>query len=165
MVSSSSLRVVSPNHQVNSYPFFDSFTKRIAKGACSETLLRWSPLDNSSNVFSPNGDPWNNVFRVDSIGDGPVSIRNFKITIFNRAGQVVHEYNGDIRDWEGWDGTVKNSSREATEGNYYYVVEILGWDKKTYDNDDYSKSNSGNDDSGDTGNSSNVIFGHVRLYR
>ena len=112
------------------------------------------------NVFSPtNKDGINDVFYCDSIGDGPVSIRNFKITIFNRAGQVVHEYNGDIRDWKGWDGSVKNSSRMASEGNYYYVVEILGWDKKKYDNDDYSKTNSSSEESGDTSGSVIYIFG------
>ena len=109
------------------------------------------------NVFTPNGDGINDVFYCDSLGDGPISVNNFKITIFNRAGQVVHEYDGSIFDWKGWDGKVKNSNRDASEGNYYFVVEILGWDKKYYDNDDYAKSGSGGSDK--------PTFGLIRLYR
>lgn len=113
------------------------------------------------NVFTPNGDGINDVFLCDSLGDGPISVQEFKITIFNRAGQVVHEYQGSIFDWEGWDGKVKNSNREATEGNYYFVVEVLGWDKKLYDNYDYAKS--GGSDS--EGGGDKPTFGLLRLYR
>lgn len=113
------------------------------------------------NVFSPtNDDGINDIFYCDSLGDGPQSIRNFKITIFNRAGQVVHEFEGDIRDWEGWDGKAKSNGQYVSPGSYYYVVDILGWDKKRYDNDDYSKSNS--KDSGESNSSS--MFGYIRVY-
>ena len=120
------------------------------------------------NVFTPNDDPFNNVFIVK---EGFESIRNFKITIFNRVGQIVHEYDGDIRDWEGWDGTVKNSGVRAAEGNYFFVVDIKGWDKKSYNNNNISKltdSDSGTDATPPTGDGSadaKVEFGLIRLYR
>jgi gliding motility-associated-like protein len=110
------------------------------------------------NVFTPNNDNINDVYRLIDFK----SVRNFKITIFNRVGQVVHQFEGDARDWDGWDGTVKNSNREATEGNYFFVVEVLGWDTKKYNNknlnytgvtDDVEASSNGN------------FFGVIRLFR
>ena len=82
------------------------------------------------NVFSPtNQDGVNDIFILTDYQ----SIRDFKITIFNRVGQVVHEYEGDVRDWEGWDGFIKNSgSRKAPPGNYFVIFEVKGWDNVEY---------------------------------
>jgi len=81
------------------------------------------------NVFTPNDDgdndvlslyDNNNVFRsVDA------SVTFISITIFNRAGLKVHSYEGNIRDWPGWDGLIKSSNREAPEGVYYYVISMF----------------------------------------
>jgi len=116
------------------------------------------------NVFTPNnGDLINNVFIV---LDGYKSIRDFKITIFNRVGQVVHEYEGDIRDWEGWDGSVRNSSREAPAGNYFFVVEATGWDNVNYNNNNSGNASiSENTDGTNENPPTNKQFGIVRLYR
>lgn len=119
------------------------------------------------NVFTPNDDAINDVFMVTDFK----SIRSFSITIFNRVGQVVHEFEGDVRDWEGWDGTVKNSSRKAPDGNYFFVVDITGWDNVHYDNDKLS--GGGGSQSQQTGGDGNTgenqgggtSFGIVRLFR
>ena len=81
-------------------------------------------------MFSPtNQDGVNDIFILTDYQ----SIRDFKITIFNRVGQVVHEYEGDVRDWEGWDGFIKNSgSRKAPPGNYFVIFEVKGWDNVEY---------------------------------
>lgn len=118
------------------------------------------------NVFTPNGDDQNNVFIVKE--EDYKSIRNFKITIFNRVGQVVHEYEGDIRDWEGWKGDVRDGNRKAPEGNYFYVVEVKGWDNVNYNNKNLGKSsNSQSTDGSDeqSSGSGGKNFGIVRLYR
>jgi len=120
------------------------------------------------NVFTPNSDNVNDVFILTDYQ----SIRNFKIVVFNRVGQIVHEFEGDVRDWEGWDGNVKNSNTESPEGTYFFVVEVKGWDKKNYNNNnlkDKGDSSSENDNSGEdteitTPNTSNK-FGVIRLYR
>lgn len=94
------------------------------------------------NVFSPNGDgnfdelkpenfdelkQSNDVFR-----SGDVSIISVDITIFDRAGQKVHNYAGNMRDWNGWDGRIRQSNREAPEGVYYYVINVLyGYEDKS----------------------------------
>ena len=78
------------------------------------------------NVFSPDGGLTrenlhnNNIFRSEDM-----SVVTIEITIFDRAGRKMHTYSGDIRDWEGWDGNVMNSSRKAPEGVYYWAVSTL----------------------------------------
>jgi gliding motility-associated-like protein len=81
------------------------------------------------NVFTPNNDGENdqltlyqdnNVFRSEDI-----SVISIDISIFDRAGQRVHMYSGNMRDWKGWDGRVMHSNRDAPEGVYYYVITAL----------------------------------------
>lgn len=127
------------------------------------------------NVFSPtHKDGINDIFHIDSLGEGPISIRDFKITIFNRAGQKVHEYQGNVHDWDGWDGSVRNSGRNAPPGNYFFVVEILGWDNVHYNNNSNwgspaTESNSSNNKASQmtaegSNESANVQFGVIRLF-
>jgi gliding motility-associated-like protein len=116
------------------------------------------------NVFSPNGDTKNDVFILTDYQ----SIRDFKITIFNRVGQVVHEFEGDVRDWEGWDGRVKNHNTESPEGTYFFVVEVKGWDNKNYNNKNLKeqKPESGEGEGTDPNPPpSSSKFGVIRLYR
>lgn len=102
------------------------------------------------NVFTPNGDHFNSLFKYyqehgssnDANTPGylsnslfrpyDISIYEFSIVIFNRYGKKVHEYSGNMRDWPGWDGKIMNSDRDASEGVYYYVVDmILGFKLNT----------------------------------
>ena len=79
-----------------------------------------TPKANLPNVFScPDGE--SNYFRF--IGD--VSITLFEIAIYNRYGKRVYHFNGDIRDWDGWDGMDKNSNKYVNTGVYYYVVKEI----------------------------------------
>lgn len=72
------------------------------------------------NVFTPpNGEI--KYFRF----TGDVSITNFEIIIYNRYGKKVYKYQGNIRDWEGWDGTNKNSGKIVSTGVYYYVIKEM----------------------------------------
>lgn len=118
------------------------------------------------NVFTPNDDDYNNVFILTDYQ----SIRSFKITIFNRVGQVVHEFEGDVRDWEGWKGKIRDGNRDAPAGNYFFVVEVTGWDNVNYNNKNLGKiSNSqttgGEGDQGANSNSGGNQFGVIRLFR
>jgi trimeric autotransporter adhesin len=76
------------------------------------------------NVFTPNGDGVNDVFRI--IGDHLESLEG---RIFNRWGQLVYDWNG-YRG--GWDGRT-NSGVEASEGVYYYKITAKGIDGKNYE--------------------------------
>jgi len=81
------------------------------------------------NVFSPNNDgdndllelyDNNNIFRSED-----VSVVSIDIAIFNRAGRKVHAFAGSIRDWQGWNGNIMESEREAPEGVYFYVISVF----------------------------------------
>lgn len=78
------------------------------------------PKLNAPNAFSP---PY---------GDNPywrffdVTVTDFEITIFNRNGLKVHTFRGNIRDWNGWDGSYKNSTNTVPTGVYFYVVKKIG---------------------------------------
>ncbi|HBH49734.1 MAG TPA: hypothetical protein DDX98_13905 [Bacteroidales bacterium] len=68
------------------------------------------------NAFTPpNGA--NPIWRMVD-----VSILDFEIAIYNRYGRRVHYFKGNIRDWEGWDGRVNNSTNMASTGVYFYVL-------------------------------------------
>ena len=80
------------------------------------------------NVFSPNGDGVNDYFVFKH-----QSLQNCKITIVDRTGKVVYKRKiEDIYTWDGWDGNMHDSNREAPEGQYYFVVEATGYDGVEY---------------------------------
>ncbi len=80
------------------------------------------------NVFSPNGDEINELFIFKH-----QSLKSCRVTIVDRTGKVVYKKKiDDIYAWEGWNGNMHESSRRAPEGQYYYVVEALGYDGKEY---------------------------------
>lgn len=115
---------------------------------CKDTLLKNNPdgyivLDSVSvpqfaNVFTPPGEP-NAVFHFKDFFSGNVkatSIKSFSIKIFNRWGDKVHEYEGDINEWQGWDGTTLGNSIAKT-GVYYYSAFIEGWDGEDHNDKGY----------------------------
>lgn len=65
------------------------------------------------NVFTPNNDGWNDVFDVRTSDVGP-----FKISIYNRWGNLIFE---NASPQISWDGT-NASGTQAAAGTYYYVI-------------------------------------------
>ena len=76
------------------------------------------------NVFSPNGDLYNEFFH-------PMDVKNitqFKMDIYDRWGLLM----GTVEDVnKGWNGKAK-SGKDAPEGTYYYIINATGIDNKTY---------------------------------
>ncbi len=66
------------------------------------------------NVFSPNGDGLNDLFRITSDCD----VYSFDMSIYNRWGQLVN-YSRNVA--YGWNGFI--NGEPAAEGVYYFVVE------------------------------------------
>ncbi len=75
------------------------------------------------NVFSPDGDGYNDVFTVRA-----VSLRQFHAVIQNRHGRKVFEWRDPS---EGWDGTIDGNL--ASPGVYYYIITGEGWDDIEYE--------------------------------
>jgi len=83
------------------------------------------------NVFTPNDDGLNDRFMVRK-----VSLKFISVEIYSRSGKMVYNFSGDgeaLRNWEGWDGKVNNSSADATPGIYFYIIRAIGWDDVDYD--------------------------------
>jgi len=74
------------------------------------------------NIFSPNGDGNNDLFRIQSVeGSGAIITRFF---IFDRFGDNIYEqYDLPLQSLTGWwDGTSKRWT--LSEGVYAYFLEI-----------------------------------------
>jgi len=71
------------------------------------------------NVFTPNGDGVNDVFKVQA-----ENIVKFEMIILNRWGSELF-YSNDIT--LGWDGD------NHADGTYYYIIRATGIDAKVYD--------------------------------
>ena len=70
-------------------------------------------IESLPNIFTPNGDGNNDVFKVDSKG-----LSDFNITILNNKNQVVYQSNDLNFEWRGLDFSQNNCS----EGNYVYYI-------------------------------------------
>jgi gliding motility-associated-like protein len=83
------------------------------------------------NVFTPNDDGLNDRFMVQK-----KSLKFISVEVFSRSGKMVYNFSGEgeaLRNWEGWDGRVNNSSAVASPGVYFYIIRALGWDDVEYD--------------------------------
>lgn len=86
------------------------------------------------NAFSPNGDGINDLFKVHV-----KSIVSFKMSIFNRWGQLICSGNQDNLQYEDdqnggyyicWDGT--HRGEVVADGVYYIHIEAVGAGGKSY---------------------------------
>lgn len=69
------------------------------------------------NVFTPNGDNKNDLFKINI-----KNYKNFKINIYNRWGGDVFESNDPLISW---DGKINNTQENANDGVYYYILTNL----------------------------------------
>ncbi|MCE3279505.1 MAG: Protein of unknown function precursor [Bacteroidetes bacterium] len=75
------------------------------------------------NVFTPNGDNNNDIFKVYSTG-----VENLKGEIFDRWGLKLYDWN-QIN--EGWDGRTP-SGVVVVDGTYYYIITVKAQDGKEH---------------------------------
>jgi gliding motility-associated-like protein len=67
------------------------------------------------NVFSPNGDGQNDLFKIENFGYQKVE----EFRVYNRWGKLVYE---TIDGTQGWDGNY--NGKHADAGTYYYQIKI-----------------------------------------
>ena len=70
------------------------------------------------NVFTPNGDEYNNEFRV-----AFKSIVKFDCWVYNRWGRLVYHWSDPTKGWDG-----KIGGKDAVPGPYFYVIKAYGSD-------------------------------------
>ena len=75
------------------------------------------------DVFTPNGDDYNDKFMVT-----PINICELNGRIFNRWGEKLHEWDGVET---GWDGRTL-SGEEVPDGVYFYLIDAKGCDDEEY---------------------------------
>jgi gliding motility-associated-like protein len=104
-------------------------TLRTVAGLCDDVFSDPEPVKvypselEVPNVFTPNGDGYNDVFLVRA-----VSLREYHAVIFNRYGKKVHESRDPAIGWDG-----KSDSGTFTPGVYFYVITGRGWDDREYE--------------------------------
>ncbi len=74
------------------------------------------------NVFTPNGDGFNDEFRV-----AYKSLISFQCWVYNRWGRKVYYWSDPTK---GWDGTI--NGKKASPGPYFYVINAVGSDGIKY---------------------------------
>ena len=76
------------------------------------------------NIFTPNGDGVNDVYRAKN---GYRSLVTFKACIFNRWGQKLYEWTDPAG---GWDGRFKG--QDVKDGVYFVIVNARGADGRVF---------------------------------
>ncbi|MBC7696326.1 MAG: gliding motility-associated C-terminal domain-containing protein [Burkholderiales bacterium] len=92
-------------------------------GACTSTAaISIEVLENSSiivpNVFTPNGDHSNDVFKITSTG-----LETLNCDIFNRWGLKLFTISSPNDSWDGGG---------AVDGTYFFILKAKGYDGKEY---------------------------------
>ena len=77
------------------------------------------PIYELPNVFTPNGDGFNDVFEPKHAQLSVII--SAKTVIFNRWGNILWDTDDPLIQW---DGKNKNSKLDCPPGTYFYVTEI-----------------------------------------
>jgi hypothetical protein len=122
------------------------------------------PTLQTPNVFCVNSSSYLGTWRFED-----VTIAEFEIAIYSRTGRRVHHFKGNIRDWNGWDGSIRNSDNKVSTGVYYYVVkafhDIRNIDKNIKNKDIWIGGQDGGDDGGGGGTPDNTTIKPNSEYR
>lgn len=77
---------------------------------------------NSPNIFTPNGDGVNDKFRIYE-----KNLRNFKILIFNRWGEIIYTSTDPFFEWDG-----TQNGNYCTAGTYVFYIVAVGEDNTPF---------------------------------
>jgi gliding motility-associated-like protein len=80
------------------------------------------------NVFTPNGDGFNDVFNITSSG-----VKMFTIEIFNRWGEKMFESTSPQISWDGR----TTAGVRVSDGTYYFILKATAYSGKVWDTHGY----------------------------
>lgn len=102
----------------------------VTNGVCQDTATTIIVVDMVSfitipNVFTPNGDGKNDIFSLN-----PINIGDISMTIFDRWGLKMFDTTstGSLT----WDGKTKGGT-DVADGTYFYIIKAKGLDGKDFD--------------------------------
>lgn len=102
-----------------------------ANGVCADTAYATIILDEGDpqftmpNIFTPNNDGVNDVFRPIMVG-----IETIEGGVFNRWGQKIYEWYGNNSYWDGY---THPAGQLAPEGPYFFIVTAVDVNGVTYE--------------------------------
>ena len=116
--------IQNPGHiytDIGIYPVMLVITNALG---CRDTIIKDIEVKERflvPNIFTPNNDGINDVFKVIASG-----YKDFSMQIYNRFGQVIFEsFNPTI----GWNGKTV-SEIDVSEGTYFYIIKAVAPDGK-----------------------------------
>ena len=111
-----------PSFSVRDTGYFSVTVQNICGTASNSIIIRKGICNlYIPNSFSPNGDNINDKFKINY----PAAVKQFKMDIYNRYGQVV--FNSTKND-VGWDGRFQSLAQPA--GAYAWVISFIDVDGK-----------------------------------
>lgn len=97
---------------------------KVSKEQREIEVLAKSALTNIPNVFTPNGDHFNDEYIIEG-----KNIKEFRLIIIDRNGKEIFSSNSIEIGWNGKD----KYDKEVSAGTYSYVVIAFGEDGKKYE--------------------------------
>lgn len=103
----------------------------VQKGSCIDSAMHLILVELPSklevpNVFTPNGDKSNDIFRLRA-----TNLAHIEIVIFDRWGNRVYEVVSETGNF-AWDG--KNlSGKDCPAGTYFYMINARGKDEAVFE--------------------------------
>ncbi len=116
-----------PEHNYNSTGSFTVSLVAYNSVGCKDSsnslplTIASSDID-APNIFSPNGDGINDIFKP-----AIQAVRNFDCVIYNSNGEALYEWKNPE---QGWDGKINNGLQMANPGIYFYIIKVVGIDGK-----------------------------------
>ncbi|MEO5572241.1 MAG: gliding motility-associated C-terminal domain-containing protein [Bacteroidia bacterium] len=111
------------SHEYASGGIYQGYMIAYNANGCSDTATFRIETNSSLavyNVFTPNGDSHNDIWKFDIHG-----VSNVNAEVYNRWGEKIFEWNHSGGGLDGevdvWDGTAENG-KAAPDGTYFYIV-------------------------------------------
>lgn len=104
---------------------------KVQKGLCVDDIVKLIKVELPSklevpNVFTPNGDKVNDVFRLRAS-----NLKEVYLIVYDRWGNMVYEVTSDTGNF-AWDGK-SQTGKDCADGVYFYIIKAKGNDGQEYD--------------------------------